>query len=474
MSKYFARSLLPFIFCLICNAISITSDEKQKNFRKTHVFKESMPTLSSNDQTRFDRVGNGSTHEVVFVIRQRNMEDLTRILHDISDPKSPNYGQHLSRDQVTSMTSNPESRDVVLSYLNSIGSKVKKVTPGGEYIIAEAPITLWENVFKAEFFTFRQILSNGVTQSAVRADQYSVPSELDAHVESVLNIVDIPVAPRSPILRDLSEVVSFMTLKKIRETYNIDTTVAGSVNSTQAIFASIDFFFSPKDLKLFQASQGLVNRPITRSLGNHVDDDYCIANPIQCTESNLDVQYIMATSPGSPTTFWYTDAATFASWLIAVASDTQLHRVLSISYGQDEKRISTATSNAFNTAAVKLSAMGVTILVSSGDDGALSNRVRSGKFQNCGYEPDFPASSPYVTAVGATSVRCNACCFTLQTFWVKRSLIYVDFLINCRDLRLAPERLWHKKASLQGGASPSGTAGPLGRTQRSRDTSRMP
>jgi tripeptidyl-peptidase I len=411
MSKYFARSLLPFIFCLICNAISITSDEKQNFFRKTHVFKESMPTLSSNYQIRFDRVGNGSIHEVVFVIRQRNMEDLTRILHDISDPESRNYGQHLSRDQVTSMTSNPESRDVVLSYLNSIGSKVKKVTPGGEYIIAEAPITLWENIFKAEFFTFRQTLSNGVTQSVVRADQYSVPSELDAHVESVLNIVDIPVAPRSPILReqvDLSEVISFMTLKKLRETYNIDTTVSGSVNSTQAIFASIKFVFSPKDLKLFQASQGLVNRPIARSIGNHVDDNFCIDNPIQCTESNLDVQYIMATSPGSPTTFWYTDAATFGSWLIAVASDTSLQRVLSISYGQDEKLISAATSDAFNTAAVKLSAMGVTILVSSGDDGALTNRVRSGKFQNCGYEPDFPASSPYVTAVGATSVRCIA------------------------------------------------------------------
>jgi tripeptidyl-peptidase I len=407
MSKIFARSLLPFIFCLICNAISATTNDKREVARKTHVFKESMPTLSSNDLTQFDRVGKGSVHEVVFVIRQRNMEDLTRILHDVSDPTSLNYGRHLTRDQVTTMTSNPESRDVVLSYLYSIGSKVKKVTPGGEYIIAEAPITLWENVFKAEFFTFRQILANGGTLSAIRADEYSVPSELDAHVESVLNIVEIPVAPRSPIFREAVDVSGNMTPKKIRETYNIDSTVSGSVNSTQAIFASIDFVFSPKDLKLFQASQGLANRPITRSFGEHVSDEFCISQPDKCTESNLDVQYIMAISPGSPTTFWYTDATSFATWLIAVASDTSLPLVLSISYGQEEKKISLGTSNAFNTAAVKLSAMGVTILVSSGDDGALSNRVRNGRTQNCGYEPDFPASSPYVTAVGATSVRYN-------------------------------------------------------------------
>lgn len=409
MSKYFARSLIPFILHLICDASSVICVETQKHATNTHVFKESMPYLLSDEMTRFDRVENGSIHEVVFVIRQRNMEDLTRILHDVSDPESPNYGQHLTQHQVTTMTSNPESRDVVLSYLDSIGSRVTKVTPGGEYIIAEAPITVWENVFKAEFFTFSQILRNGETSGAVRADAYSVPSELDAHVESVLNIVDIPVSPRLPVLHksvDSSEISSVMTPKKIRATYNIDSTVRGSNQSSQAIFATIGFYFSPNDLMLFQKSQGLVNQPIARDIGFHVSDSICVSNPGTCSESNLDVQYIMATSPGSPTTFWYDNS--FTSWLIAVASDSSLPLVLSISYGSDENRVSLASSNAFNTAAVKLSSMGVTILVSSGDDGALTSRVRNKNYQNCGYEPDFPASSPYVTAVGATSVRRNA------------------------------------------------------------------
>lgn len=43
----------------------------------------------------------------------------------------------------------------------------------------------------------------------------------------------------------------------------------------------------------------------------------------------------------------------------------------------------------------------MTILVSSGDDGVANFQARSDA-SKCGYNPSFPATSPYVTAVGAT------------------------------------------------------------------------
>lgn len=45
--------------------------------------------------------------------------------------------------------------------------------------------------------------------------------------------------------------------------------------------------------------------------------------------------------------------------------------------------------------------MGVSIIASSGDDGAFSRDLRTNSAA-CTYSPQFPASSPYVTAVGAT------------------------------------------------------------------------
>merc|ERR1711865_743710 len=49
----------------------------------------------------------------------------------------------------------------------------------------------------------------------------------------------------------------------------------------------------------------------------------------------------------------------------------------------------------------KLGVQGVSIFVSSGDDGAPGSGAR-GNAGGCGYEPSFPATSPYITAVGAT------------------------------------------------------------------------
>ena len=35
------------------------------------------------------------------------MEQLTKFLHDVSDPTSDNYGQHMTVEAVANLTSNP-------------------------------------------------------------------------------------------------------------------------------------------------------------------------------------------------------------------------------------------------------------------------------------------------------------------------------------------------------------------------------
>jgi tripeptidyl-peptidase-1 len=61
--------------------------------------------------------------------------------------------------------------------------------------------------------------------------------------------------------------------------------------------------------------------------------------------------------------------------------------------------------------------MGVTILVSSGDDGVSNFHARYFGKGYCGYYPSFPASNPYVLAIGGTqgpesaSTEVSAVCF---------------------------------------------------------------
>ena len=72
-----------------------------------------------------------------------------------------------------------------------------------------------------------------------------------------------------------------------------------------------------------------------------------------------------------------------------------------MSYASEESTYDSPSINQFNTQALKLGVMGVTIIVASGDDG-VANAWTNGLSSNCKYDPAFPASSPYVTAVGAT------------------------------------------------------------------------
>jgi len=135
------------------------------------------------------------------------------------------------------------------------------------------------------------------------------------------------------------------------------------------------------------------------------DPTACTKNPNNCAEANLDVQYIMAVAQLAPTTFWNEASSIgdiFYKWIQEVAADPHGVLVHSISYGSIEDSMSeTTTLNRFNQEVASLGAQGITVVVSSGDDGVANFGARSDKTQ-CGFHPSYPATSPYVVAVGAT------------------------------------------------------------------------
>lgn len=372
-----------------------------------------MPLLSSrSDLLKGKRLYRDYIHEVIFVIRQSSMDELTRILNDVSDPSSENYGQHLSQHEVADLTNNEESRDAVVSYLHDIGASITSESLGWEYITAKAPIHVWEKMLNTEFFTFRQTHRDNRISEVVRAEKYFIPKSLDSHVESVFKTIQMPViisgAPTLIIkqaepLSHANLIADVITPLKIRNFYNMSVNTKGSEASTQAVFAALHQYFSPKNLVDFQTRFQLTPQNITNQVGNYSSDSQCVALVDNCVESNLDVQYITSTSPLSPTTYWYTDLD-FSSWLVTVANTVNPPLMISISYGQDELSSSHSELDAFQTQAIKLGVMGVTIVVASGDDGANSYTVRKST-GHCGYSPLFPASCPYVVSVGATSVR---------------------------------------------------------------------
>jgi tripeptidyl-peptidase I len=379
----------------------------------THVFKESIPLLSSRrDLARKDRVHHEQTHEIIFVLRQKNLDKLIRFIDDVSDPRSVNFGQHMTKEEIDTLTVIPDARTALLKYLRSNGANVTSETfLSGDYIKASAAISTWERVLNTEFYTFHRTLDDGRINRVIRAEKYWVPKELNEHVHSVLNAIDLPARQsrdlivKEPIpeiktesrFSSLSNKPDGMTPAYIRTYYNL-TNVYGSNLSTQAVFSYNDRYFSPRSLATFQKLFGETIQPVASVIGGYTSD-----NPYNdSNDSVTTIEYITSISRGSPTIFWHSTG--FSDWLLEVSAMVNPPLVLVITFFQDEATTSKAEQIAFTREAQKLAARGVTILTAAGNDGAVNQRDAS---STCSYRPQYPATNPYVTTVGATMVWCH-------------------------------------------------------------------
>ena len=386
--------------------------ESQSNFNGdilgSHVFQESIPLLSSRrDLTRKDRVHQEQTHEIIFVMKQKNTDKLIRFLDDVSDPRSVNFGRHMTREEINTLTAIPGARAALLKYLQCNGATVTSETSSGDYIKAVAAISTWEKVLNTEFYTFHRTLDDGRIDMVVRAEKYWIPKELNAHVSSVLNAIDLPARQsedlriKKPIPKDkvegrfsASSAPYGLTPAYIRKYYNLSD-VYGSNLSTQAVFSYNERYFSPLSLANFQKYFNEPIQPVASVIGGYSSDNALNDS----SDAVASIEYMTTISRGSPTTFWHSTG--FADWLMEVSALERPPLVLVITFFQDEATTSKAEHNAFTLAAQKLGAMGVTILTAAGNDGAVNQR--DSNFA-CSYRPQYPATNPYVTTVGATAV----------------------------------------------------------------------
>ncbi len=95
-----------------------------------------------------------SLHDVIFAIKQQNLDVLNEILYSVSDPQSSKYGNHWSRQEVAALVSNPLATESVRNYLIENGIYIEKVSKYGDYIRASATIGQWETLFQTKFYEF--------------------------------------------------------------------------------------------------------------------------------------------------------------------------------------------------------------------------------------------------------------------------------------------------------------------------------
>jgi len=326
---------------------------------------------------------------------QRTATELRPALLEVSTPGSARFRKHYSVDEAGVLAMDPVDVARARAWAASKGF-LRRATRRGEFFTVTANVSVWEAALGCEFYDFVSA-SRVVTRCDGDYDESSLP----AGVEAVFGVSDLP--PRTSKRRrgppGAIATGNEVTPQVLNAFYRVDSN-AGSDDVFQGVFETSSQNYSPADLRIFADTFDISDLATITDVGGHASDS-CSGNVNACSEGNLDVQYVVATSQTSPTTYYYTDAANpFLAFAQYVADLTTAPFVGSISWSSIEAEVSDAVKTAFDREVLKAALTGSSIFVSSGDDGVASFAATSA--DACKYEPSFPATSPFVVAVGAT------------------------------------------------------------------------
>ena len=158
-------------------------------------------------------------------------------------------------------------------------------------------------------------------------------------------------------------------------------------------------YYDENDMNAFTEACGLDNPVEVDSTVGGNKPSFCSVGLQSCVESLLDIEYAKAVIGAIPLEVYYSGTFSLYDWCVQVNDDDSPAPVQSVSYGNDEVQ---QTSDEYmfttNTEFMKAGARGVSIFFASGDQGVWGRTGTTGQV----FHPDFPAASPYVTAVGGT------------------------------------------------------------------------
>jgi tripeptidyl-peptidase-1 len=351
-----------------------------------------------------------ATQSVTFFVKHRADFDVTcpTMLEAISTPGSPQFMQQLKFEDLKQFA-DQDAFDTVLKFARDRFPRAR-IDPGPNMdviTVHDVSVDLIEHAFHVQLFEFRHVEDKNIVLRRP-ASEPRLPKQVADAIDAVSGLTPLPYHQkgRVPMFTSYSPAKrqsnNLSTPQVLWQYYGIqNNTVAAAAK--QSIFAALGQSFDPNDLVQWQQNYNLPASVISKVIGPN-DPSACSQDPNNCVEASLDVQQITSTAQLDVTTFRAVNPNVqdiFLDWINEVARDPNPPLVSSISYGSlapEDPRTDVLT---FNKQACKLGLRGVTIIVASGDDGAANFGARQDPSQ-CGFTPSFPATSPFVTAVGAS------------------------------------------------------------------------
>ncbi|RPD64171.1 subtilisin-like protein [Lentinus tigrinus ALCF2SS1-7] len=388
------------------------------------------------------------TFDMRIGLKQDKFDELVTALYEVSDPAHERYGQHLSKEDVAALVApHPDSVNLVEAWLLAHGLDTSSThrSSSGDFITIRVSVAQAEKMLGTQYQVFRHGKSDDYV---IRTMNYSLPSVLHEHVAVVAPTTyfgtmksmkatsfiqeDAPTIENDADFAHLlkgpgslatvpSSCSTTITPACLRALYNtVNYTPKATTKNSLGVAGYLDEFANRADLQTFfqRFRSDAVGSNFTTVRVNNGGDDQSDPG----VEANLDIQYTEGISFPTPNIYYSTGGSPpfkpddntptntnepYLDWLNFILAQDTIPQTFTTSYGDDEQTVpfdyATSVCNLF----AQLGARGSSIMFSSGDDGVGAGDCFTNDGTNTKhFQPNFPASCPFVTTVGGT-IRVN-------------------------------------------------------------------
>ncbi|KAH9172024.1 subtilisin-like protein [Lactarius sanguifluus] len=383
----------------------------------------------------------GTTIDLYIALNPRHDNALIDALYEVSDPKHPRYGAHLSKEQVAELVRpHPDTLELVTSWFAHHGVRPSSIstTHGGAWLtVTNVLVSQANQMLGASYQLYRHAKVN---DTIIRTVSYALPDVLHAHIQVVAPttyfastrtlrqtlrrrsvdaaaaLAEAEAASGKPVTV-LSSRAGEVTPSQLRSLYKTFAYVpAAADRNTLGVFGYKKDYPSETDLTMFMTHfrsdvqpPSLATFTVELVNGGGYDPD------TPGIEASIDVQY--ASAMAYPTTIIFYSIGGMERWsadsgeplpgdadlesLDYLLKKMDIPQTISISYGSYERDVPREYAMAVCILFAQLGARAVSVLFPTGDDGV--GEDCEDELGDVRFVTEFPASCPYVTAVGGTT-----------------------------------------------------------------------
>jgi subtilase family serine protease len=357
---------------------------------------------------------------VVLALPSADPAGLKAFVDHVSKPGDALYRQYITPEEFARrFGANASDYQFLKDWAASKGLTVSQESVGRTTLTVRGTVGALNRIFKTELANYKT--SDGVTFYSASIKP-TVPAEIGSKVVAVIGLTSgKPNAALAKVGKTLGEHPAANSALKpagradalgtapggiygpqdLETAYSIPTW--GSLVKGQTLGIFEQGYYNTADVSFYESyfntGSAVKQAPVS------VDGSPVLFESEIEVEACLDVDMLVAMNPKIAKVLVYVDDFNYDPFDVAITdaftriADDDKVSVVSASYGEDEGFfIADGTEVALDTALQQCAAQGITVLASSGDSGAF------GDGYNFPYNVSNPATDPYITGVGGTSL----------------------------------------------------------------------